>query len=57
MSSSDLEQPIGNAFARTAELRDAAQQPENVRSIAELVGERWCERLVLLPGMTTAPVS
>ena len=40
-----LEQPIGDAFARAAELRDAAQQPGNMRNLAQLVGERRCERL------------
>ena len=45
-STGDLEQPLGNAFTRAAKLRDAAQQPGNVRNIAQLVGERRCGGLV-----------
>jgi len=43
----DLEQPIGDAFARASDMRDAAQQPGNVRNIAQLLGERRHERLFL----------
>lgn len=42
----DLEQPLGHALTRAAELREAAQQPGNVRNITQLVGERRSERLV-----------
>ena len=41
----ELEQPLGDALARAAELRDAAQQPGNVRNIAQLVRERRGEGL------------
>lgn len=43
----DLEQPTGNAFARVTVLRDAAQLPGHVRNIAQLVGERRRERLLV----------
>lgn len=43
----DLEQPIGNALACATEVRDAPQQPGNMRNLAQLVGERRCERLFL----------
>ena len=43
----DLEQPLGDELARATELRDAAQQPPNVRNITQLVGERRRDWLYL----------
>jgi hypothetical protein len=44
---SDLGQPIGDPFTSATELRDAAQQPGNVRNIAQLLSERRRERLFI----------
>ena len=41
----NLEQPIGDAFTRTTDLRDAAQQPGIVRNLAQFMGERRCKGL------------
>ena len=43
----DLEQPIGDALPRTAELCEAAKQPGNMRNIAQHVSERRDRRLFL----------
>ena len=41
----DLEQPLGNTFARATELHDAVQQTGNMRNFAQLVGKRRCDGL------------